>query len=94
MGYIAPITNFQYMQYAERVIGKRYDPYRFVPIANIKPSANPEENDQSNLLDQPLLYDRSKRYQEAKQQKDINKGGIEKLYSEITGKGRYFSEYA
>ena len=94
MGYIAPITNFQYMQYAERVIGKRYDPYRFVPIANIKPSVNPEGGDQSNLLDQPLLYDRSKRYQVVKQLNDINKEGIEKVCSEITGKGRYFSEYA
>lgn len=49
MGYIAPITQYQYMQYHERVRakGKKTDPY---PISTVpKISLNP--NDDYNYLD-------------------------------------------
>lgn len=94
MGYIAPVTNYQYDQYAERVIIKKYDPYHFVPISTIKPPVNPRENFQHDL--QPNTYNTMnlKKHQEKEKNKIIEKLCIAKLYGEITGIGRYYSDYA
>ncbi|MBP2241205.1 hypothetical protein J2Z40_001767 [Cytobacillus eiseniae] len=89
MGYIAPVTNYQYTQYAERVISKRYDPYRFVPIDRIKHLANRQD------FNHPFLFKDPNPHQESKVSKKMYKEQpTDKIYSEITGKGRYFSEYA
>jgi hypothetical protein len=36
MGYILPVTNYQYIQYAEREIGIDYDPFQINKIAKIR----------------------------------------------------------
>ncbi|GAE45121.1 hypothetical protein [Mesobacillus boroniphilus] len=36
MGYILPVTNYQYIQYAEREIGTDYDPFQINEIARIR----------------------------------------------------------
>lgn len=92
MGYIAPITNYQYSQYAERVISKGYDPYRFVPINRIKPSTNPQEYHQS-FNEKTSFVNRHKVTQEQIDSRTIyNRDRIEKLQSELTGKGIYYNE--
>lgn len=93
MGYIAPVTNYQYSQYAERVISKGYDPYRFVPINRIKPSANPREYDQPLPNGQTHPIKKSKMSQEQSLSRIVNKNGrLEKLQSDLTGKGMFFNE--
>lgn len=94
MGYIAQVTNFQYDQYAERVVSKKYDPYRFVPIDKIKPPVNPGKYFHPDL--QPNTYNRMnpKEHQELGKDQNIEKLRFEKLYGELTGIGRHYSEYA
>ncbi|KOP81771.1 hypothetical protein ACFFHH_17745 [Cytobacillus solani] len=93
MGYIAPITNYQYSQYVERVISKGYDPYRFVPINRIKPTTNPREYDHPTLNGQILPIKRTKMVQEQIHSKSVHKKEqIEKLQSQLTGKGIYYNE--
>ncbi|MBU8877496.1 hypothetical protein BGM26_00650 [Bacillus sp. FJAT-29790] len=90
MGYIAPITNYQYNQYAEREIGNVYDPYRFVPVSRIKPSINPPKEEQPNLLlnlGRPINSKKG-----INRDNRNNRNQIEKLYSEITGKGCNYNE--
>lgn len=93
MGYIAPVTNYQYSQYAERVISKGYDPYRFVPINRIKPSTNPREYNQPTLERQTLAIKKSKIVQEKLDDRSTyRKDRIEKLQSLLTGKGIFYNE--
>ncbi|WP_205414215.1 hypothetical protein, partial [Serratia marcescens] len=63
-GYIAPVTNYQYDQYAERVIGEKYDPYRFVPTSTIKATVNPRENFHPSLKWNTRHTINSKKHQE------------------------------
>ncbi|MED3551592.1 hypothetical protein [Cytobacillus praedii] len=93
MGYIAPVTNYQYSQYAERVISKGYDPYRFVPINRIKPSTNPREYDHPILNGKTHPIKRSKMSQEQSISSGKNKNErLEKLQSQLTGKGIFYNE--
>ncbi|WP_102271787.1 hypothetical protein [Cytobacillus massiliigabonensis] len=93
MGYIAPVTNYQYSQYAERVISKGYDPYRFVPINRIKPSTNPRENDHPTLNEEIFPIKRSKMVPDQIPSKSLlMKERIEKLQSQLTGKGIFYNE--
>ncbi|MFO1445578.1 hypothetical protein KDN24_20745 [Bacillus sp. Bva_UNVM-123] len=87
MGYIAPVTNYQYQQYTERVISKRYDPYRFVPISTIKPPVNPREyirDEQKSFLSKPHQNNNFRNQQ--------RNHFVENIYSEITGIGRFYNE--
>ncbi|MEH7887279.1 hypothetical protein V7654_23540, partial [Bacillus sp. JJ1609] len=36
MGYILPVTNYQYMQYAEREVGLDYDPFQIGKVSRIR----------------------------------------------------------
>ena len=93
MGYIAPVTNYQYSQYAERVNSQGYDPYRFVPINRIKPSTNPREYDHPILNGQTHPIKRSKMSQEQSISSGKNKNErLEKLQSQLTGKGIFYNE--
>jgi len=88
MGYIAPITNYQYQQYAERVISKRYNPYQFVPISTIKALINPEVFDDHN--EKPFI---NKPTQKITVKIKPEEKTIEKIYSEITGIGSLYNEF-
>lgn len=88
LGYIAPVNNFQYQQYAERVASKRYNPYHFVPISTIKPLENPRE-----FTHQEQQFHLGSSSQETNRKINPKKQSIEKIYSEITGIGRFYNEY-
>ena len=89
LGYIAPVNNYQYQQYAERVLSKRYNPYQFVPIRTIKPLGNPRE---FNYHDQQSHLSGSS--QKTSPQMKQKEQSHETIYSEITGVGRFYNEYA
>ena len=89
LGYIAPVNNYQYQHYAERVVSKRYNPYQFVPISTIKPLGNPREfshHDQQSHLSGSS----HKTFHQIKQKAQSQ----ETIYSEITGVGCFYNEYA
>lgn len=89
MGYIIPVNHYQYSQYAERDVIKRYDPYRFMPIKRIKPTVNPPEKHHPHM---PALIQNDKTTLR-KNQKVPNQR-IDRLYGEITGKGLLYSDFA
>ncbi|WNS76898.1 hypothetical protein RRV45_07900 [Bacillus sp. DTU_2020_1000418_1_SI_GHA_SEK_038] len=89
MGYIIPVNHYQYSQYAEREVIKRYDPYRFVPIKRIKPSINPPERQHPQ---EPTLTQTNKKMSRMNQKVSHQK--MDRLYGEITGKGLLYSDFA
>jgi hypothetical protein len=87
MGYIAPMTNYQYTQYAERDVTNHYDPYHITPINRTKPLMNTNPNQSKGVRAEKL--NKQKRSSVKKLSKESAIGAI---YSELTGKGRYFNE--
>lgn len=90
MGYIAPITQFQYMQYSERVEAKPkiQDPF---PVTNVQKVDNRSKF--LRTLDERLEMANSER--EKRNQSDYQKAEVPSyLFSKMTGKGRHFNEYA
>lgn len=96
MGYILPITPYQSIQYAERELREKPQPYRFVPVAKsmneLKYERYVERQDQESPLDH------RKKRKEQTAETSINKNKVdlpvlEKICAEITGKGKSFSQY-
>ena len=83
MGYILPVTSYQYSQYAERDVKNNYDPFKFV-------SVNPTMSIWSGKEKQTQIRANMKKFVREKHLK--NKKVVEEIYSEITGKGMYFNE--
>jgi hypothetical protein len=85
MGYILPGAHDQYLQYAEREAGNRGHSIQFKPIAKINREGTGLIPYQALSADQRVFTER-----EIKQA--ISRKTIEKVYAEVTGKGKYFSE--
>ncbi|WP_430787637.1 hypothetical protein VBD025_16985 [Virgibacillus flavescens] len=89
MGYILPITHYQYQDYQNRVTQKEQDPYHIEkPYKVILDTKSREMEDEdhtqkddqsskSNFFYKPMNTDNNKN---------------EKVISKITGKGQHFSE--
>ncbi|MDE3838252.1 hypothetical protein C0966_02475 [Bacillus methanolicus] len=89
MGYILPVDHGQYHQYAVRGLGNSGHSIQFNPIARV--------NREGNGLTQYRALSAYKRvFTEseisASIKNNISRKTIEKTYSEVTGKGKYFSE--
>lgn len=89
MGYIAPIPNYQYNQYAEREIKNNYDPYHIGPINRTNPATNAYPNDAFVMgsLQKKTIKKKRTTIKNIK-----NRKVIEETYSVLTGKGRNFNE--
>jgi hypothetical protein len=87
MGYIAPVPNYQYMQYAEREANKDYDPFTFMPINRIRPLANKDQQPDDINNDNNML-----KYSDRKRLRKDDTVTAEFL-ADITGKGKYINEY-
>lgn len=88
MGYIAPVTNYQYSQYSERSV-KRYDPFYFIPVSRVSPTVIQNPYQQRSIHDiQMKKMDKGRNLNKKK----VQSSQIEKTYGELTGKGMYFSE--
>lgn len=88
MGYIAPVPNYQYSQYAERDVIHKYDPFRFVPIDPTKAISHGKH---SVLLKRESRTEMTHKYS-AEIKKVKSKKVIDRVYSEVTGKGALFNE--
>jgi hypothetical protein len=106
MGYILPVTNYQYIQYAEREIGTDYDPFQIGRISRIR-----KEDPVQKGREQELVAPAQKRQDQqpvARMQmaatdfnypkidrvykKRVNPLVVSQTYAELTGKGKHYSE--
>lgn len=87
MGYIPPVNHNQNTQYRERDVKNDYDPFSIKSIHSITPSVNGEEHQRlSNKIIKSLKRKKSslKKIKSNKTQ--------DRVFSEITGKGKNFNE--
>lgn len=92
MGYIIPVTQYQYMQYHNREIGTQNPPLHTYKIERVRvvngeePAQEQQESSSQERLQMAPLRARSP------YKKMMNERLIEKVYSEITGKGNLYSK--
>ncbi|MFZ3577932.1 hypothetical protein [Virgibacillus sp. DJP39] len=85
MGYILPITHYQYQDYQNRVIKDKQNPYYIEKAYKVvldNASREMEEDTQANGNNSETAYETVQ----------STNPEIEKFYSELTGKGQHFSE--
>ncbi|KIL47438.1 hypothetical protein [Jeotgalibacillus campisalis] len=94
MGYIAPVNNYQYQQYAERDAIKGYDPFYLTPVQKISPYRTSSEE----LEGQPTKEKDQYSFR-AVNEDNVNKSNTSDssfvtlhLIPKYTGKGRLFNE--
>ncbi|MEW8971513.1 hypothetical protein [Mesobacillus jeotgali] len=108
MGYILPVTNYQYIQYAEREIGTDYDPFQIQKVSRIR-KEDPVEKGQERQEQAVAPMQKRKDHQPVTRmqlaasdisysaidriyKKKVNPSVVSKAYAELTGKGRHYSE--
>jgi hypothetical protein len=91
MGYILPVTNFQYMQYAEREIGTVYDPFHIGKISRIK-KEDPVEKSEDQALSRMQKAAADHARMDRIYKKRVNPVLVSQTYAELTGKGKHYSE--
>ncbi|PLR81450.1 hypothetical protein CVD25_09450 [Bacillus canaveralius] len=89
MGYILPITNYQYAQYAEREIGVHYDPFILTPVERINKLGKAYQTHENSAVTQRQMGDT--RFTPVPKVKR-NEEFIDKTYAELSGKGRNFNK--
>jgi hypothetical protein len=108
MGYILPVTNYQYIQYAEREIGTDYDPFQINKIARIRKEDPVEQGQEQREQAVGPMQKRKDQQPVARMQlaasdisfsntdrvykKKVNPSVVNQAYAELTGKGRHYSE--
>ncbi|WP_079508137.1 hypothetical protein [Mesobacillus jeotgali] len=108
MGYILPVTNYQYIQYAEREIGLDYDPYMINRVNRIRKEDPVLKGQEQQEQAAAPMQDRKEQQAVARMQlaasetsfpridrvykKKVNPLVVNQAYAEITGKGRHYSE--
>lgn len=89
MGYIAPIPNFQYSQYAERELDNGYDPFRIIPVGRTNPAASARLN---HAKSKEIGREKMRKKKGSTVAKASSRSKVEEIYCELTGKGQYFNE--
>ncbi|MGG0719051.1 hypothetical protein ABE096_15865 [Robertmurraya massiliosenegalensis] len=89
MGYIPPTTNYQYTQYAEREVKNNYDPFQIFPVGRTRAAANTSEE---KRLERGQSFRKRLNKNSSSVQELAKESMVEEIYSDLTGKGRYFNE--
>lgn len=89
MGYILPVTNYQYSQYVQRDVGSDQHPFQLLPVARI--------NREGNILNPFQAISEGNRFMDyskasGKSKSAVNQKAIADTYAEITGTGKHFSK--
>jgi len=97
MGYIAPVNNYQYQQYAERVTMKDYNPYYLTPVNRITPYDQTNKDFQDRLERELNMLDQKEEdIQMRRSESSFDQSSIPSIPPHIipkyTGKGRHFNE--
>lgn len=77
MGYILPVTQHQYINYANRILKDKKHPYHTISLSKVRLTSHDLANNMQS-------------FQQLKQ-KNItlnDKDGFEKIYTQLTGKGK------
>ncbi|WP_404451761.1 hypothetical protein LG329_15670 [Virgibacillus necropolis] len=89
MGYILPITHFQYQDYQNRVTKKDQDPYYIEhPYKVILDTKSREMEAEEETRNNGKPFKPNYYYKPMHTEDPMN----EKMYSKLTGKGLHFSE--
>lgn len=91
MGYILPINQTQYQQYAERELRTEQNPFRFMPVDKVNNHLNTFQFYEDPRQSNPLNVKRNESSWNV-QHKKYTREKAEQLYSELTGKGKKFNE--
>ncbi|MGG4267283.1 hypothetical protein [Peribacillus simplex] len=96
MGYIAPVTQFDYIQYANRTLGAK-EKVRIVkgtkPIQPIRfDQVLEEEMESFEGFDQVQYHNRERTYGAGAKENQMGIRTSEESTAEMTGKGWYFNE--
>ncbi|WP_174731023.1 hypothetical protein [Mesobacillus harenae] len=90
MGYIIPFTHYQYSQYAEREAGNDSGLLPVSPVSKIQKERPVQKgNDQTGQVDEKKRHSHTS---VMLSKRSVDNNIIEKVYAEITGKGKHFSE--
>jgi hypothetical protein len=108
MGYILPVTNYQYIQYAERETGTDYDPFLIGKVSRIRKEDPVERGQEQHEQAVGAMKKRKDQQPVARMQlaasdasfyntdrvykKKVNPSVVSQAYAELTGKGRHYSE--
>lgn len=108
MGYILPVTNYQYIQYAEREIGTEYDPFMIQRVSRVRKEDPVEKGQEQQEQAVAPMQKRKDQQPVARMQlaasdtsfsaadrvykKKVNPIVVSQAYAELTGKGRHYSE--
>jgi len=85
MALIIPWQIYQYDQYAERLIIRPYDPYRFRPVTKVSAAVNLPKDRPPDT--KGTFYHKLTDTQQSEKRKIADR-----IYSELTGKGRYIDQ--
>lgn len=89
MGYILPLPHFQYRDYHSRVVQDKQDPFFIEKL--YKAELNIQAKNEEQKAGMGINKDHGKK--ELFTPESVHKSvGSEKIYADVTGKGRYFSE--
>ena len=92
MGYILPVTNYQYIQYAEREVRTEYDPFHIGRISRIRKEDPVEKGEDQAIAKTQSAPAESYFNMNPILKNRVNPVLVSKTYAEVTGKGKYYSE--
>lgn len=88
MGYILPVSMYQYDDYQERTIKPKESPFHYANVHKVTLDNRQLQMRNNDKIGKKVLNKNSKLHAPD----DIHAAYSEKVYSELTGKGRHFSE--
>lgn len=93
MGYILPITHYQYTQYANRTIRTNDSPFVLLPVVKSSLEKKLHDNENRELLDFSNELKEKQTIDALTKKSTHTDDSINYLLAEITGKGRHFNEF-
>jgi hypothetical protein len=92
MGYILPITQHQYIQYANRMLKTKKSPFVLPPIIKVSMEKKLNYNENHEPIEFESIEENSARLS-YRARKTLTTASLNyQLISEITGKGRHINE--
>ncbi|MFG6115611.1 hypothetical protein ACGTN9_10500 [Halobacillus sp. MO56] len=88
MGYILPVPMYQYDDYQERTVKQKESPFQYANVHKVTLDNRQLQMRNTDKVDKKAFHKKKKLHAPD----DIHAAYSEKVYSDLTGKGRHFSE--
>ncbi|WP_028782088.1 hypothetical protein [Thalassobacillus devorans] len=88
MGYILPVTMYQYDDYQERTVKPKESPFQYSSVHKVTWDTRQLHTRANDKINKKTFHKKKKLHGPD----DIHAAYPEKVYSDLTGKGRHFSE--